>query len=88
MADSTPETWRRVDDYLAATLLDDDTALAQAQSDSLAAGLPSIEVTPLAGKLLYLLARMTGARRVLGWARSAATRRSGSPAASPAMVAS
>ena len=65
MADSTPENWGRVDDYLAATLLDDDTALAQAQSDSLAAGLPAIEVTPLAGKLLHLLARMTGARRVL-----------------------
>jgi len=65
MADSTPENWRRVDDYLAATLLDDDPALAAARRDSAAAGLPAIEVTPLAGKLLELLARMTGARRVL-----------------------
>lgn len=65
MADSTPENWRRVDDYLAATLLDDDPALTAARSDSLAAGLPAIEVTPLAGKLLHLLARMTRARRVL-----------------------
>lgn len=65
MADSSPENWRRVDDYLAATLLDDDPALTAARSDSLAAGLPAIEVTPLAGKLLHLLARMTGARRVL-----------------------
>lgn len=65
MADSTPENWRRVDDYLAATLLDDDPALTEARSDSLAAGLPAIEVTPLAGKLLHLLARMTRARRVL-----------------------
>ena len=65
MADSTPENWRRVDDYLAETLLDDDPALTDARSDSDAAGLPAIEVTPLAGKLLYLLARMTGARRVL-----------------------
>lgn len=65
MADPTPENWRRVDDYLAATLLDDDPALTEARSDSLAAGLPAIEVTPLAGKLLHLLARMTGARRVL-----------------------
>ena len=65
MADSTPENWRVVDDYLAATLLDDDSALTDARSDSDAAGLPAIEVTPLAGKLLHLLARMTGARRVL-----------------------
>lgn len=65
MADSTPENWGRVDDYLAATLLDDDPALTAARSDSLAAGLPAIEVTPLAGKLLHLLARMTRARRVL-----------------------
>lgn len=65
MADSTPENWRRVDDYLAATLLDDDPTLTEARADSLAAGLPAIEVTPLAGKLLHLLARMTGARRVL-----------------------
>ncbi|RXZ68032.1 O-methyltransferase [Agromyces albus] len=65
MADSTPENWRRVDDYLAATLLDDDTALAVARSDSFDAGLPAIEVTPLAGKLLHLLARMTRARNVL-----------------------
>lgn len=65
MADSSPENWRRVDDYLAATLLDDDPALTAARSDSLAAGLPAIEVTPLAGKLLHLLARMTAARRVL-----------------------
>ena len=65
MADPTPQNWRRVDDYLAATLLDDDPALTDARSDSLAAGLPAIEVTPLAGKLLHLLARMTRARRVL-----------------------
>ena len=65
MADSTPENWRRVDDYLAATLLDDDPALTDARSDSDAAGLPAIEVTPLAGKLLHLLARMTGARHIL-----------------------
>lgn len=65
MADPTPENWRRVDDYLAATLLDDDPTLTDARSDSIAAGLPAIEVTPLAGKLLHLLARMTRARHVL-----------------------
>lgn len=65
MADSTPANWRRVDDYLAATLIDDDPALTAARVDSLAAGLPPIDVTPLIGKFLRLLARMTGARRVL-----------------------
>ena len=65
MADSTPENWRRVDDYLTTTLLDDDSTLTAAVSDSVTAGLPAIEVTPLAGKLLHLLARMSGARRVL-----------------------
>ncbi|WP_400996613.1 O-methyltransferase [Agromyces sp. GXQ0307] len=65
MADPTLANWRRVDDYLAATLLDDDPALTAARRDSAAAGLPAIEVTPLAGRLLELLARMTGARRVL-----------------------
>jgi len=65
MADSTPENWWRVDHYLAATLLDDDPTLTETVSDSIAAGLPAIEVTPLAGKLLHLLARISGARRVL-----------------------
>ncbi|MBT2517643.1 O-methyltransferase [Streptomyces sp. ISL-90] len=65
MADSTPENWRRVDEYLAATLLDDDPTLTQTLAATTSEGLPAIEVTPLAGKLLHLLARMTGARRVL-----------------------
>jgi predicted O-methyltransferase YrrM len=65
MADFTPDSWKRVDDYLTATLIDDDPTLTEAVSDSRASGLPAIEVSPLAGKLLHLLARMSGARRVL-----------------------
>ncbi|MGR2752806.1 O-methyltransferase [Agromyces arachidis] len=65
MAELIPENQRRVDDYLAETLVDDDVALRQGLADAAAAGLPSIEVTPLGGKFLHLLARMTGARRVL-----------------------
>jgi predicted O-methyltransferase YrrM len=65
MADSTPENWRRIDAYLERTVLTDDAALTQGLADAAAAGLPPIEVTPLAGKFLYLLARMSGARRVL-----------------------
>ncbi|MGW9183845.1 O-methyltransferase [Agromyces sp. NPDC055661] len=65
MTESTRESWRVVDEYLAATLLDDDPTLTEARADALAAGLPPIDVTPLTGKLLHLLARMTQARRVL-----------------------
>lgn len=65
MADFTRENWRLVDEYLAATLLDNDPTLTEAHADSLAAGLPPIDVTPLTGKLLQLLARMTRARHVL-----------------------
>lgn len=65
MADSTPATWRAVDDFLAATLIAEDPALTAARADSLAAGLPPIDVTLLIGRFLHLLTRMTGARRVL-----------------------
>ena len=63
MADSSPVSWRRVDSYLVTTLIDDDRTLTQAVADSVAAGLPAIDVSPLAGKLLHLLARMSRARR-------------------------
>ena len=65
MADFTPANWRRVDEFLAENLIDDEPALTAARADSLAAGLPPIDVTPLIGKFMHLLARMTGARRVL-----------------------
>jgi predicted O-methyltransferase YrrM len=65
MTDPTPDGWRRLDAYLSGTLVGHDEALEAAVRDQEAAGLPSIEVTPLAGKLLYLLARISGARRVL-----------------------
>jgi predicted O-methyltransferase YrrM len=65
MADPTPDAWRRVDAYLSDTLVGADPALDRAIDDQTAAGLPAIEVAPVNGKLLNLLARMTGARRVL-----------------------
>ncbi len=57
--------WLDVEDYLSQTLVKGDPALEQAIADGRAAGLPPIEVAPTAGKLLMLLARMSGARRVL-----------------------
>ncbi len=61
----TPENWRAVDDFLARTLVGPDEALEATLAAQEAAGLPAIEVAPVAGKLLHLLARWGGARRVL-----------------------
>lgn len=65
MTEPTEETWRRVDRYFADTLVGHDAALEQAVADQNRAGLPPIEVAPVNGKFLNLLARMSGAERVL-----------------------
>lgn len=59
------EGWRDVDLYLAGKLLGDDPALEAALEANAEAGLPAIDVSPVQGKLLHLLARAAGARRVL-----------------------
>lgn len=63
--ESTPQNWKNADAFLAETLVGADAALDAALAAQHAAGLPSIEVAPVGGKFLHLLARMTGARRVL-----------------------
>ncbi|MBT2873740.1 O-methyltransferase [Streptomyces cellulosae] len=64
---SEARLWNAVDDYFTDQLLggDPDDALEAALRESDAAGLPPIAVSPLQGKLLQLLARLQGARRVL-----------------------
>ena len=57
--------WSAVDGYLVGALQPDDPVLAQALADSDAAGLPQIAVAPNQGKLLMLLAKSVGARRIL-----------------------
>src|ERR1700735_2215696 len=57
--------WTEVDDYLEGVLIGDDPALTAARKASLAAGLPDIAVAPHQGKVLHLMARMIGARRIL-----------------------
>lgn len=57
--------WNAVDDYFVGAILQPDPVLDQALADSAAAGLPAINVAPNQGKLLKLLAEMTGARRIL-----------------------
>ena len=61
----TPQAWRAADRYLSDTLVGHDPALEATVAAQNAAGLPAIEVSPLSGKLLHLLARISGARRVL-----------------------
>jgi predicted O-methyltransferase YrrM len=59
------ERWNAVDRYIADRLLGDDAVLEAALARSAAAGLPQIAVSPPQGKLLYLLARVHGARTIL-----------------------
>lgn len=59
------ETWTAVDDYFAAELMPADPVLEAALAAARQAGLPDIAVAPNQGKLLNLLARMQGAKRIL-----------------------
>ncbi len=61
----TQKLWSAVDDYIADTMIPSDPALDGAIEASGAAGLPDIAVAPNQGKLLHLMARMAGARRIL-----------------------
>jgi predicted O-methyltransferase YrrM len=54
-----------VDHYIDDLFTRQDEALTAAVADSRAAGLPDIQISAGQGKLLYLLARMIGARRIL-----------------------
>ena len=57
--------WTKVDDYLVGALVPRDAALEAALHDSEAAGLPSIAVAPNQGRMLELMARSIGAKRIL-----------------------
>src|SRR3954465_5961986 len=59
------ETWTRIAHFPAATILPPDPALEAALAANAAAGMPAIDVSPLQGKLLQLIARMRGARHIL-----------------------
>jgi predicted O-methyltransferase YrrM len=59
------QTWSAVDDYIVENLLPADTVLEAALRSNRSRGLPEIDVSPAQGKLLYLLARMNGAKRIL-----------------------
>src|SRR6516165_1575596 len=57
--------WRAVDAYFTETIVKPDPALEEALAANAAAGLPSIDVSAPQGKLIHLLAGMTGARKAL-----------------------
>ena len=59
------EQWTAVDRYITEMLVPPDAVLEAALEASDAAGLPRIAVAPNQGKLLQLLARARGARRIL-----------------------
>jgi predicted O-methyltransferase YrrM len=62
---SDESTWAAVDDYFSAALVGEDDASAAVERAAEAAGLPPISVSAAQGKLLALLVRSVGARRVL-----------------------
>jgi predicted O-methyltransferase YrrM len=59
------KTWTAVDGYIAEKLIPADRALDAALASNRENGLPAIDVSAAQGKLLNLLARMVGARRIL-----------------------
>jgi predicted O-methyltransferase YrrM len=59
------KTWNAVDDYIVEELIPADAALEAALKSNSENGLPAIDVSPAQGKLLNLLVRMSGAKRIL-----------------------
>ncbi len=57
--------WTEVDDYFAGLLIPSEEKLEAALLANQEAGLPAIDVTPLQGRFLELLARVSGARHIL-----------------------
>src|SRR5260370_24799300 len=57
--------WSAVDAFVGETNVGRDSVVEAALAANAAAGLPSIDVSAAQGKMLYLLARMTGAQKAL-----------------------
>jgi predicted O-methyltransferase YrrM len=62
---SSREQWAVVDRYLEEVFVPHDVVLEAVREASAEAGLPQHAVSPTQGKLLWTLARMVGARRIL-----------------------
>ncbi|MEO5904010.1 MAG: O-methyltransferase [Gemmatimonadaceae bacterium] len=61
----TQDLWNAVDNYIDGELALNDPALDAAIKANAADGLPAIDITASQGKLLQMLARLSGARRIL-----------------------
>ncbi len=59
------ETWSKIDAYFAGLLIPPAEAQAATLRANEKAGLPNIDVSPLQGKFLALMVRITGAKRIL-----------------------
>jgi predicted O-methyltransferase YrrM len=59
------DLWTAVDCYIADRLIRSDPVLEETRRQNAAAGLPAHDVAPNQGKLLHLLARIQGAKRIL-----------------------
>jgi predicted O-methyltransferase YrrM len=58
-------TFSAVDQFITETIVEEDETLRGAVTAAETAGLPAIQVSPPQGKLLQLLVRLVGARRIL-----------------------
>lgn len=65
MPNSDHDIWTAVDEYIVSTLHQDERETEAALASSEAEGLPAIAVSPPHGKLLFLLASMVRAERIL-----------------------
>ena len=61
----TDRKWAEVDGFIADLFVNPDPVLDAALEAGGKAGMPEIEVSPSYGKLLFLLAKMVGAKRIL-----------------------
>ena len=60
-----PKVWDAVDDYYAKVFGASDPVMTKVLAASRRAGLPDIQVSPLQGRLLMMLAQSMGAKRIL-----------------------
>lgn len=57
--------WEKVDQYIEEKLIPHDPVLESVLAENRKAGLPAIDVSPTQGKLLHVLAKMHGSKRIL-----------------------
>ena len=65
MERADPPVWAKVDEYFSSLLTPAEKALDEARKANRKSGLPAIDVSPLQGKFLEFLVRVSAARKVL-----------------------